>query len=53
MSQLKWRLREGGGEAIYEIGVEDSGLLAGNVWEFKNNFFQLFIEVNLSVNLNK
>ncbi|BES97818.1 unnamed protein product [Nesidiocoris tenuis] len=29
VTQLKWRLREGGGEAIYEIGVEDSGLLAG------------------------
>lgn len=27
--QLKWRLREGNGEAIYEIGVEDSGILAG------------------------
>lgn len=27
--QMKWRLREGNGEAIYEIGVEDSGILAG------------------------
>lgn len=27
--QLKWRLREGQGEAIYEIGVEDNGVLAG------------------------
>lgn len=26
---MKWRLREGHGEAIYEIGVEDSGLLTG------------------------
>lgn len=26
---MKWRLREGNGEAIYEIGVEDSGILAG------------------------
>jgi GTPase len=26
---MKWRLREGQGEAIYEIGVEDSGMLAG------------------------
>lgn len=26
---MKWRLREGNGEAIYEIGVEDSGVLAG------------------------
>ncbi|CAG9828182.1 unnamed protein product [Diabrotica balteata] len=29
VTQLKWRLREGNGEAIYEIGVEDSGILAG------------------------
>ena len=26
---MKWRLQEGEGEAIYEIGVEDSGMLAG------------------------
>jgi len=26
---MKWRLQEGHGEAIYEIGVEDSGMLAG------------------------
>ena len=29
VTQLKWRLQEGEGEAIYQIGVEDSGLLAG------------------------
>ena len=26
---MKWRLEEGLGEAIYEIGVEDNGLLVG------------------------
>ena len=26
---MKWRLREGQGEAIYEIGVEDNGLMTG------------------------
>jgi len=26
---MKWRLEEGQGEAIYEIGVEDNGLLVG------------------------
>lgn len=26
---MQWRLREGLGEAIYEIGVEDSGLMLG------------------------
>lgn len=29
VTQMKWRLREGQGEAIYEIGVEDSGHLRG------------------------
>ncbi|KAE9531685.1 hypothetical protein AGLY_010891 [Aphis glycines] len=29
VTQLKWRLREGHGEAIYEIGVEDTGKLTG------------------------
>jgi len=27
--EMKWRLREGQGEAIYEIGVEDSGVMRG------------------------
>lgn len=26
---MKWRLQEGRGEAIYEIGVADSGVLTG------------------------
>lgn len=29
VTQMKWRLQEGEGEAIYEIGVEDNGVLAG------------------------
>lgn len=29
VTQLKWRLQEGQGEAIYEIGVEDNGMLTG------------------------
>ena len=29
VTQMKWRLQEGQGEAIYEIGVEDNGLLTG------------------------
>lgn len=29
VTQMKWRLREGHGEAIYEIGVSDSGHLQG------------------------
>ena len=27
VTQMKWRLSEGNGEAIYEIGVHDSGVL--------------------------
>jgi GTPase len=29
ITQMKWRLREGQGEAIYEIGVDDGGTLVG------------------------
>lgn len=29
VTQMKWRLREGKGEAVYEIGVLDSGFLHG------------------------
>lgn len=29
ITQMKWRLREGQGEAIYEIGVEDGGIMSG------------------------
>ncbi|CAH1791267.1 unnamed protein product [Owenia fusiformis] len=29
VTQMKWRLQEGQGEAIYEIGVADNGMLAG------------------------
>ena len=28
-TQMKWRLAEGGGEALYEIGVADDGTLIG------------------------
>ncbi|XP_067943748.1 GTP-binding protein 2-like [Watersipora subatra] len=29
VTQMKWRLQEGAGEAIYEIGVEDCGIFIG------------------------
>lgn len=29
VTQMKWRLEEGEGEAIYELGVEDNGIMAG------------------------
>lgn len=36
VTQMKWRLQEGQGEAIYEIGVADCGTLLGlNEMELK------------------
>lgn len=29
VTQMKWRLLEGGGQAYYELGVADSGMLVG------------------------
>ena len=29
VTQMKWRLEEGSGEAFYELGVEDNGILTG------------------------
>uniref|UniRef100_A0AC35UHV5 Tr-type G domain-containing protein n=1 Tax=Rhabditophanes sp. KR3021 TaxID=114890 RepID=A0AC35UHV5_9BILA len=29
VSQMKWRLEEGKGEAFYELGVDDNGLISG------------------------
>ncbi len=29
VTQMKWRLAEGEGEAVYELGVSDNGLLMG------------------------
>ena len=29
ITQMKWRLNEGNGEAIYYIGVEDNGSISG------------------------
>ena len=37
-TQMRYRLREGGGEAIYEIGVSDDGQLIGlNEYELKES----------------
>ena len=33
VSQLKWRLKEGNGEALYELGVSDDGYLVGLTFE--------------------
>lgn len=38
VTQMKWRLQEGLGEAIYQIGVEDNGFLSGlNEYELKQS----------------
>ncbi|KAI9097268.1 GTP-binding protein 2-like protein [Phlyctochytrium arcticum] len=39
ITQLKWRLAEGYGEAMYEIGVSDKGVLVGLTQENLNNSF--------------
>ncbi|XP_076231123.1 GTP-binding protein 2 [Calliopsis andreniformis] len=36
VTQMKWRLREGNGEAIYQIGVENNGKLTGLTREDMN-----------------
>ena len=42
VTQMKWRLREGQGEAIYEIGVADNGFLRGlNDTEMDNSIATL------------
>eukprot|EP00834_Sanchytrium_tribonematis_P000255 NODE_5_length_72347_cov_1.339331.p23 type:complete len:339 gc:universal NODE_5_length_72347_cov_1.339331:37363-38379(+) len=42
VSQLKWRLREGNGEAIYELGVSDDGFLVGlNETELESSLLTL------------
>ena len=35
-SQMKWRLNEGRGEAIYVIGIEDNGFLIGISQKHRN-----------------
>jgi len=34
ITQMNWRLKEGSGEAVYRIGVTDSGHPEGYVWPF-------------------
>ncbi|CAD6186725.1 unnamed protein product [Caenorhabditis auriculariae] len=42
ITQMKWRLREGQGEAIYEVGVEDGGQMSGlSDLELKESIFTL------------
>ena len=42
VTQMKWRLQEGQGEAIYEIGVEDNGVVAGlNSYELEASLHTL------------
>uniref|UniRef100_A0A5S6Q4F9 Tr-type G domain-containing protein n=1 Tax=Trichuris muris TaxID=70415 RepID=A0A5S6Q4F9_TRIMR len=55
ISQMKWRLREGNGEAIYEIGVQDNGVCRGlTEYEFDssvNTLKRMASELNASVTL--
>lgn len=45
VTQMKWRLREGQGEAIYEIGVEDSGHMRGLNEEEMNSSLRTLSEM--------
>merc|ERR1719411_2536736 len=45
VTQMKWRLREGQGEAIYEIGVEDNGLMTGLSEEDMDSSLDTLIEM--------
>ncbi|KFD71695.1 hypothetical protein M514_04256 [Trichuris suis] len=55
ISQMKWRLREGHGEAVYEIGVQDNGICRGlTKYEFDssvNTLKRMAAELNASVTL--
>lgn len=48
--QMKWRLREGRGEAIYEIGVKDNGVLAGLSDSEINSSLQTLEQMALQLN---
>uniref|UniRef100_A0A7E4W4Q5 Tr-type G domain-containing protein n=1 Tax=Panagrellus redivivus TaxID=6233 RepID=A0A7E4W4Q5_PANRE len=54
-TQMKWRLREGQGEAIYEIGVADNGCLTGIVQsemdESLKTLFHIAESINASFNV--
>eukprot|EP01120_Amphizonella_sp_Union-15-10_P015774 TRINITY_DN8177_c0_g1_i2.p1 TRINITY_DN8177_c0_g1~~TRINITY_DN8177_c0_g1_i2.p1 ORF type:complete len:675 (-),score=130.00 TRINITY_DN8177_c0_g1_i2:81-2105(-) len=55
VSQLKWRLSEGQGEALYELGVEDNGFLRGLSTELleqsKETLRRMAKEVNAEASL--
>ena len=47
ITQMKWRLQEGLGEAVYEIGVQDNGVLYGlNDEDMRKsmNTLQMFVD---------
>ena len=45
VTQMKWRLREGQGEAIYQIGVEDNGLMTGLSGEDMDSSLDMLREI--------
>lgn len=53
MTQMKWRLNEGGGQAIYRLGVDDNGEVTGlTASEMSSSIFSIFnMAQRLDVNL--
>jgi len=50
VTQMKWRLGEGGGEAIYEIGVADNGDLLGLTEDELNQSFDTLQRMAATIN---
>jgi GTPase len=51
-TQMKWRLREGQGEAIYEIGVSDNGCLTGIIQSEMDESLKCLHRIADSINAN-
>eukprot|EP01126_Amoeba_proteus_P042629 TRINITY_DN4640_c0_g1_i18.p1 TRINITY_DN4640_c0_g1~~TRINITY_DN4640_c0_g1_i18.p1 ORF type:complete len:300 (-),score=79.71 TRINITY_DN4640_c0_g1_i18:1040-1939(-) len=49
-SQMKWRLKEGFGEALYEVGVCDDGCVLGLPCEEMSKSFQNLVEMARVIN---
>lgn len=49
-TQMKWRLREGQGEAIYEIGVSDNGCLTGIIQSEMDESLKCLHQIADSIN---
>uniref|UniRef100_A0AC34GYB9 Tr-type G domain-containing protein n=1 Tax=Panagrolaimus sp. ES5 TaxID=591445 RepID=A0AC34GYB9_9BILA len=51
-TQMKWRLREGQGECVYEIGVEDDGSLTGIIQSEMDESLKCLHQIADSISAN-